>query len=139
MNKSCCQTSQSARPANSESACCNTERKVATYLPSVDVVESNDAIRIRADVPGASPQSVEMTFEDDTLTFRAAIQPRENSGRVAVHREYGHGDYIRSFTINQPVDRDRIQASLAGGVLTVTLPKPEAVQPRRIAVTPGNN
>ncbi len=138
MNSNCCQSNASCATDNSVVAN-STDRKVSTYLPSVDILESSEAIVITADVPGANAKAVEVTFEDDTLTLRAPVAARESETRRPLHREYGLGDYLRSFTIHQPIDRDRINARLLDGVLTLTLPKSEAARPRKIAVQAGQN
>lgn len=137
MNSNCCQSNQSS------DSCCTpaetaAERKVAAYLPSVDVIETPDELRIVADVPGATAEGVDITFEERTLTLRAAVRPRDGApaahGRRALHREYGVGDYVRSFVVHELIDRDRVEASLDDGVLTLRLPKAEAVRPRKIQV-----
>jgi HSP20 family protein len=143
MNSNCCSTTNSANSscgcATSESPA--TQTKTAAYLPSVDVHESPEAIVLTADVPGARPDGVDITFEENTLTLHATVAPRADQGhaRRAVHREYGIGDYTRQFTITEPIDRDRIKAGLTNGVLTVTLPKAESARPRKIPVSAANN
>lgn len=141
MNTNCCSTN--ACECSPASATVQDTAKTPTYLPSVDVHETPDAIVITADIPGVRPESVDVTFEDTTLTIRANVSPRAEAGsspsRRAIHREYGVGNYIRRFNITDPIDRDRMNAGLADGVLTLTLPKSEAARPRKIPVQAASN
>jgi len=106
------------------------------YAPRVDVYESADAYVVTADVPGVAEDGLEITVEKDRLTIDGRVAPVERNGYRLRVAEYPSGDYHRTFTLPQTVDRDRIAASLKNGVLRVTLPKSEAVKPRRIAVQP---
>lgn len=108
------------------------------YRPSVDIVERDDELLVVADVPGARKDSIDVRFEDGMLELRAAVEPREPAGSgdgvTDLVREYGVGDYYRNFQVSEAVDAERISAEYADGVLTLHLPKSEAVKPRRIEV-----
>lgn len=138
MNTNCC-------TPNAPSCGCAAEPSAATvktptYLPSVDVHETADTIVITADLPGARADGVDLTFEDAVLTLRATVAPRHTQASFrSLHREYGIGDYTRTFKITDPIDRERIQAALADGVLTITLPKADSVRPRKIRINAANN
>ncbi|MFO0837022.1 MAG: Hsp20/alpha crystallin family protein [Phycisphaerae bacterium] len=105
-----------------------------TYLPSVDIVELKDELLLRADVPGASSDCVEIRYERGTLDIFAPVTPREAKDRHVVTREYGVGDFARSFEIGDGIDAEKISAELSDGVLTVHLPKAAAARVRKIAV-----
>jgi HSP20 family protein len=104
------------------------------YRPNVDIVEQKDELLVMADVPGAKSDSIDVKFEDGTLEIQAAIAPRESDERDCLLREYNVGDYYRSFQVSEAIDASRISAEYADGVLTLRLPKAEAVKPRKIAV-----
>lgn len=105
------------------------------YSPSVDIVELKDELLMLADVPGVKAEDVEIQYEQGQLTLHARVQPRQNGGRTQyLAREYGIGDFYRSFQIGEGIDSQRIEAELKDGVLTLHLPKAEAVRPRRIQV-----
>ena len=123
MNESCCNTNG------------RTTAKSATYTPACDVYESTDQITLTLDVPGTRSEDVDIRLEEGVLTIAAAVRRPDRPGQRALYREYGVGDYSRSFQIGGPIDRDRIEATLVNGVLTVRLPKSEAARPRKIAVT----
>ena len=109
------------------------------YLPRVDVLETPDAFRLTADVPGASEDGLELTVEKDVLTLWAKVPDRPLAGRdrdSLVNRGVGYpeGDWHRTFRLGEQVDREAVEAELSRGVLTVTLPKAKEQQRRTIAV-----
>ena len=112
-------TSDVAQPAD--------ETPVATVTPRVDVLESDDDLLVLADMPGVAPGDVDVRFENGELTVH---------GRRAVSRVPGADvwNYYRAFRVNERIAVDQIEADLRNGVLTLKLPKVEAVKPRRIAV-----
>lgn len=125
MNESCCNAN--GRPAANS----------ATYSPACDVYETTDEITLTLDVPGARSEDVDIRLEEGALTVHAPVRRAERIGQRALYREYGVGDYVRTFQIGGPIDRDRIEAKLSNGVLIVRVPKSEAARPRKIAVTGG--
>jgi len=106
------------------------------YTPRVDVVETENEFVLFADLPGVKDEDVDVHFENGELFLQARCPARQTDAKYLVN-EYGTGDYSRAFTINQDVAADKITAVLKNGVLTVQLPKSEAVKPRRIQVKGG--
>lgn len=104
------------------------------YTPRVDVVETEDALILYVDLPGVKQEDVSLTYKGDELILHAVCTPR-NVGKRKLYAEYGVGDFHRAFKIAEQVEADGIEASLKDGVLTVRVPKAEAVRPKRIAVT----
>lgn len=110
-------------------------RSGLTFVPSVDIVEYDDKYLLLADVPGAKAESIDINYERGLLTLHAKVEPRERLTLSSwVVREYGVGDFHRSFQIGEGIDAGRIQAEVAGGVLTLHLPKSEAAKVRKIGV-----
>jgi HSP20 family protein len=105
------------------------------YRPNVDILEQKNELLVVADVPGAKSDTIDVKFEDGTLEIHAAVAPREGDGQNCLLREYGVGDYYRTFQVSEAVDAAKISAQYADGVLTLHLPKAEAVKPRKIAVS----
>lgn len=107
------------------------------YRPPVRIIESAGAIELLAEVPGADENSTEVTLEDNTLTLRAKVLVQEPENARILYADHRAGDYERSFTISSDVDRTRIEARVKDGILHVRLPKPEQLQPQKIAVLAG--
>lgn len=106
-----------------------------TYVPAVDIVETDKEMLLRADVPGATADSIDIDYERGRLTIQARVQPRQPEDRTQyVLHEYGVGDFCRSFDIGEGIDAEKIRAEIADGVLTLHLPKAQELMPRKIAV-----
>lgn len=99
----------------------------------LDVWATADAFQVSAYVPGVNPEEVEITFEGDELSIRGKL-PALPEGAEFVKRELYHGSFARRLTFNVPVDADRIEASFHNGLLTLTVPKAEAVRPKQIKI-----
>jgi HSP20 family protein len=109
-------------------------RQMNVYTPAVDIMERKDDIVLLADMPGVDETSVEITLEKNVLTIYGKVAAEIPSGYTLYLSEYGTGDYQRVFTLTEEVDRDKIQATVKNGVLTLVLPKAEAVKTRKIEV-----
>ena len=103
-------------------------RSGKVFSPPADIWETDEAIVLVADMPGVSPESVEVALEDDVLTIKGTVRSQQPEGGSLAYSEYEVGDYVRSFSLTDEIDQDRIEARIAGGVLRLTLPK---AQPRR--------
>jgi HSP20 family protein len=104
-----------------------------TYTPRCDIFENDEELILSADLPGVEPGDVDVRYENGALTIYGRCTPRQE-GVNYLGYEYGVGDFYRAFTINEAIDADKISAELKHGILTVHLPKSEAVKPKRIAV-----
>lgn len=110
-------------------------RKV--YVPLVDIVENDELLTLTADMPGVDEQGVDVTIEKNVLTLRGTVGDAVPAGYQLSYEEYGVGDYERSFTLSNEIDRDRIQATIRDGVLRLTLPKVKQAVARKVTVTAG--
>lgn len=104
-----------------------------TYQPNVDICDRGTEVLLVADIPGARPDGIDVTFEDGVLSLHAAVPPRELPGRL-LQQEYGVGDYRRSFRLGDGFDTTRISAEYRRGVLTIQVPRLAAVLPRKVEV-----
>jgi HSP20 family molecular chaperone IbpA len=111
-------------------------RQRKRFRPHVDIVEVGEELRVFADLPGAKPEEIDIHFEKGVLTIRAPVTDRPLAGRPLLH-EYGVGDFIRTFEVGEAIDATKITAEYREGVLTLHLPKQNALQPRKIAVSTG--
>ena len=105
------------------------------YVPPTDVYETADALIVVLELPGVTRESVSIELKEDVLRVEAKIDFAKYEGLEPVYTEYNIGHYTRSFALSDAVDRERVGAQLADGVLTLSLPKVAAARPRRIALT----
>ncbi len=110
----------------------NGAQTLSAWALPIDVFTSEDAIILQADVPGLKPEELQVTLEGDTLTIRGELKATED--RKFLLRERPTGKFERTLTINTPIDHAKVDASFENGVLTLTLPKAEAVKPRQISI-----
>ena len=108
-------------------------RSRVTFTPRCDVFEDQNELALYLDLPGVSADDVDVRYENGELAIHAKCPPRHEGARCLAY-EYGVGDFYRTFSVGDGVDGDRIAAELKQGVLTVRLPKHEAVKPKRITV-----
>lgn len=107
------------------------------FSPAADIVEMNDGYRIVLDMPGIDDKSVDVTIENNVLAVRGAIEPVQVPMGKLVYEENPSGDYRRTFTLSNEIERNRIAAHVRNGVVTVHLPKAEQAKPRKIEVKAG--
>jgi len=108
-------------------------REGTTFTPRVDILETDKELILVADLPGVRSEDVELRFEKGQLVVSGHVNPRLGDKQVLL-REYDEGDFYRAFAIHESIDATKIEASCKQGILTVHLPKVEAVKPRQIAV-----
>lgn len=93
-----------------------------TYIPAVDITEGEAGYTIFADVPGASKDSVSVTYEEGVLTLKAQ-SAAEAVDSDLIRREFRFANYERAFRVSDDVEADKISAEISNGVLQVTLPR----------------
>ena len=108
-----------------------TEGTVPTLLPPVDIIETDTAFVLLADMPGVSPEGLEVLTERDALVIRGRA---ERSNEEPDYQEFELGEYRRTFLMTEDLDGSGITAALRDGVLRVEIPKSEETQPKRIPV-----
>jgi HSP20 family protein len=121
------------KPAG-ESAATEHTRNCRFYSPNVDILEQADELLVLADLPGAKSDKIDIDFEKGVLTLHAHVLARQDENQRFLAREYGIGDYCRTFRVSEAIDAGRISADYADGVLTLHLPKAESIKPRKINV-----
>ncbi len=103
------------------------------YSPTVDIFGDDQAITLVADLPGVSKEGLDIDLKESVLTITGTVEQPVDRLKPA-YREYGIGGYMRRFTLSDKIDQGAIEADLKDGVLTVVLPKAEALRPRKIAI-----
>lgn len=107
------------------------------FLPEVDIYESDEGLRLWADMPGVDEKDVEVTLKNGMLTIEGVVSTDMYRKLMPLYTEYNVGNYSRQFMVNEEIDAGRIEARIRNGVLEVSLPKAEAARPRRIDVKAG--
>lgn len=104
------------------------------FTPPIDIHETKGGLMLRADLPGVTPETLELSINDNVLRIhgRMSVTPPEGSG--INYQEFRVGEFYRSFILSDDLDRSGITADLENGVLSVFLPRPET-EARRIPVT----
>jgi HSP20 family protein len=108
------------------------------WIPAMDLVETEDAFVLKADLPGVTESDVNVEIEDNVLTVsgeRKAEHEDKREGYVRVERSYG--SFHRSLTLPEGIDPEGVQASFENGVLDIRIPKPEERKPRKVAIQLG--
>ncbi|MCC6953342.1 MAG: Hsp20/alpha crystallin family protein [Deltaproteobacteria bacterium] len=104
------------------------------YRPDVNIRETSDAFLLHLDMPGTKAETISLTFDNGTLHVQGDVAPRQPDSTEYLLREYGVGNFSRSFEINRRIDAANISADYSDGVLTVTVPKAEDSKPKKIQV-----
>ena len=104
-------------------------------IPATNVWEDETAFYVEADLPGVTPEKLDITVKEGTrLTISGERKQIDPPNAVWHRQERFSGQFSREMTLPAPVDADKVEAKSENGVLKLTLPKSEAARPRRISV-----
>jgi HSP20 family protein len=108
------------------------------WMLAMDVVETGDAIKLKASVPGIEPENIQIQVEDNVLTVSGErrFEDKLEDGKYT-WLEQRYGSFSRSVTLPRWADSERIEASYRHGVLELTVPRREESKPRRIELKLG--
>jgi HSP20 family protein len=109
-------------------------QRVEYFTPVVNLHQNGDGFTLEVEMPGVGKQGVEVTVEDGKLILGGHRTAASNDFGQALYRERKMGEYRRVFDLDPSIDAARISARIEQGLLTVHLPKTEAVKPRKITV-----
>ena len=105
------------------------------WSPAVDILETEDALVLRADLPDLRPEDIDLRVENNTLTLSGKRNFDKDETVKGWHRiERSYGEFVRSFEVPSTVDTEKVAADYKNGVLTISLPKKEAAKPRQVKV-----
>ena len=105
-----------------------------TLKPAYEVQETPEAYRLTVYLPGVTREGLELTIESDGVRIAGRRTWTQPAGWTALHRETADISYELVLTHDNAIDADKVSAELRDGVLHVTLPKHEALKPRKITV-----
>jgi len=104
-------------------------------MPLVDMYQTEDAVVVKATVPGVKPEDLHITITGDVLTIKGEVKEEEEHKEATWHlRERRYGTFTRTIQLPVPVEADKAEAVFENGILTLTLPKVEEVRPKAITV-----
>jgi HSP20 family protein len=110
------------------------------WAPAVDILETENELVLKADVPGIDQKDIDIQIENGTLTLKGERKFERDEKNKGFHRmERSYGAFVRYFTLPDTVDSEHVRAEYSNGVLSVTLPKKEIAKPRSIKVQVNNN
>lgn len=107
----------------------------AEWAPAVDIKEESDRFVLHADLPGVKPEQIDVSMENGVLTIKGEKKTEaktEKEGYKRIERTYG--SFYRRFSLPDTANPDAISAVSKNGVLEITIPKRESVQPKKISV-----
>lgn len=104
------------------------------YSPYTDIYETGDTVIVEMDMPGVAKDDVDIRLDKNVLRITGRVDSRRYAALEPLYTEYNVGNFVRSFTLSTAIDRDKISANLADGVLRVELQKAAAAVARRIEV-----
>jgi HSP20 family protein len=112
-------------------------RTEPVFTPPTDIVEDPKGVRLLLDMPGADPDSLDVTLDQRVLRISARSVSSAPEGYALVHAEYRDGNYERSFTVSEPIETAKIEAVFRDGVLELELPKMAPSPAAKISVKAG--
>jgi HSP20 family protein len=105
------------------------------WAPAVDILETENELLLKADLPGVDMKNIDIQVENGTLTLKGQREFQNEAKQGGYHRiERSYGSFVRYFALPETVDTEGVKADFKNGVLTVTLPKKEVAKPRQIKV-----
>ncbi len=109
--------------------------QMARLQPALNVSMNDDQVAIALELPGLTPDQIEIGLEGRTLTLHGRREPHAlESGQTYLKRERAFGEFTRTVTLPYQVEAAGVQAVFENGILNITLPRAESEKPRKIAV-----
>ena len=104
----------------------------------VDLWETKDAYRLRADLPGMTADDIAINVTGDTVSFAGETTPATDVASDGwLRQERRTGKFQRTFTLPVQIDANAVTATFTNGVLELVLPKSESVKPKTVKITAG--
>ncbi len=113
------------------------EMSLGAWIPPVDIEEDKEKIVLTAELPGFKEDQIEIQLEGGVLTIRGErkFEGEKQNGKNYHRVERADGQFIRSFTLPNNVDREKVRAQFSDGLLRIEIPKSEEAKPRQIKIS----
>lgn len=115
----------------------SSETRKLFYTPVADIFETEDLYSVKLEVPGVTKESLNIVIEEDELKITAETSISENLNEVK-YAEFSPRNFSRTFRVGNDIDRNKIDAKLENGILSLILHKSEAVKPKKILINQVN-
>jgi HSP20 family protein len=113
----------------------NEPRSQRPWTPAVDILETENELVLKADLPDVDMKDITVEIENGTLTLKGERKFEREEKGLGYHRlERSYGSFARYFSVPDTVEADKVKADYKKGVLTVILPKKEVAKPKTIKV-----
>ena len=110
-------------------------RSSRPWTPAVDILETENELVIKADLPDVDMKDIQVELENGTLSLKGERKFETEEKNQGYHRiERSYGSFARYFSLPETVEADKVKADYKNGVLSVTLPKKEVAKPRTVKV-----
>jgi len=110
-------------------------RPTNRWMPRIDVFDGEDSLKVRTEVAGIDPESIEVTVEAGTLTIKGGRNFESEESKTNYHRkEIFEGSFERTVLLPEGIDAESVTASSKNGILEISIPKLPEVLPRKISV-----
>jgi HSP20 family protein len=108
------------------------------WIPAMDLVETDDHLVLRGDLPGMTEDDIDIEIKDNVLTVSGERKSDHEEKGKGFHRvERSFGSFSRSLTLPHGIDADQVEANFDKGVLEVRVPKPAEAKPTRVQIAKG--
>lgn len=112
-------------------------RGLSTFIPRVDVSETDKEVKIRADIPGIDPDKVNIEVTEDSLALSGSVEKSsEEKGENFYRMERQAGQFSREFVLPSKINPDSVEAKAKNGTITITLKKQPSEQKRKVQIKP---
>lgn len=113
----------------------NEPRTGRPWFPAVDILETEDHLALKADLPDVKIEDIDVRVENNMLTLRGQRKFEKDKNVKGLHRiERSYGEFTRTFQVPSTVDTEKVSADYKNGVLTISLPKKDTAKPRQVKV-----
>lgn len=113
--------------------------RMRRFAPPMDLIETDEALVLRADLPGLDESDIDIEIKDRLLTISGERSDELSDDAKGFYRfERAFGAFSRTLRLPEGIDVDAVKAAFAKGVLTVAIPKPEERKPRKVAIGAGD-
>lgn len=105
------------------------------WNPEIDIVETDNDIIVKAEIPGVDPKDIDISIIDDTLTIKGEKKEEKEDKGKSYHRiERSYGSFTRTINLPSHVLKDKVEAKDHKGILEITLPKMEEAKAKKITI-----